>query len=245
MRKLKGLIVDDDEVALKAIEIALNEHFKEEHDFHYVDTYSEAVQRLKENVYNFSILDNKLDAGKTCFHLVRLMPRKNFGIVVYTSDERKPFLDDALELLPDITFYKPYNDDETKIFLVDLDIKLQEQIRKKSTSIIIKDNGQTIKVPYENIYYLEALGSYTKFHFKFEEDEYRTSIITKTLKEFTYLIDDTEIFERCHRSYIINTSQIRAIEKSEELIRFKCDSNKLKPVHYSANMFNDWIQENY
>jgi len=81
------------------------------------------------------------------------------------------------------------------------DKKLDEVSDEQEERIIIKDSGENIVIPVNDIVYLEACGAYSKIH-----TEARNFIASKTLKNIEDLLPNS--FLRVHRSFIVPLERI-------------------------------------
>jgi DNA-binding LytR/AlgR family response regulator len=73
--------------------------------------------------------------------------------------------------------------------------------------LFVKSDGKIIKLNYEEIFYIEALSDYVIIH-----TEDKKFIVHSTMKGVLQKLSRTNKFHRVHRSYIINTSHITAIQ---------------------------------
>lgn len=83
---------------------------------------------------------------------------------------------------------------------------------KESLSIKTLSNVYT-KINYNDIYYIESIGRYIYFHTFhgiIKSRQYRLKEIVKLLPDY---------FEKCHKSYIINSRQVQAIFPSEHTLQ--------------------------
>jgi len=243
MKKLKTLIVDDEEYCLLYLRDLLNDHRDIIGEIYEANSYSEAIGLLSDHCFDLSILDNKLDRNKDSFELVRLFKSdvKKFGIIVYTSTIRNPDLENVLEMLPDIRFYKPYDEINTAEFIAKLKKHKLDIHEKEFQSITIKCDNLFLKIPVENIFYIGAVHGTVEF---FCRDEKRPKYVKSgTLSEFDYL-RDAGILVKCSRSNYINPLLIKGVNKSTSEIHFVIDhQEKIPPVSYSE-WFIEWLNDN-
>ena len=79
-------------------------------------------------------------------------------------------------------------------------------------SIFVRTNNKTIRLPYDEILYIEALADYVVFC-----TSDKKHIVHSTMKALEQKLPQG-IFIRTHRSYFVNLSKIEAIEDSAILI---------------------------
>jgi two-component system LytT family response regulator len=66
-------------------------------------------------------------------------------------------------------------------------------------------------VDIQNIVYLEADGSYTRFHFLVGD----SILVSKVMKEYEPALLSNGNFYRVHRSYIVNTDKVKKIVRND------------------------------
>ncbi len=76
--------------------------------------------------------------------------------------------------------------------------------------IIVKSEYKLIQIPVQDILYIEGLKDYVKICLEGESKSVMTLMNVKTLEHAL----PSEMFMRVHRSFIVNTSKIRVIERN-------------------------------
>ena len=102
---------------------------------------------------------------------------------------------------------KPYK--EKELFKT-LDRALVLTIAKENGSILIPQEGKIIRLPYSEILYMEVRGHYFNVYTK-NLGQYR---IKKQMNEMLANLDK-HMFTQCHRSFIVNISQISKLTHTE------------------------------
>lgn len=89
------------------------------------------------------------------------------------------------------------------------------QTNKTHKVYTIEAGGRKISVDYEDIFFFETSGNIHKviLHAKDRQIEF-----TSTMKELTGALDDH--FVRCHRSFLVNKTNIREIDAKNRIIYF-------------------------
>lgn len=91
---------------------------------------------------------------------------------------------------------------------------LKENISDNTERKIVLQTAESIYiVKLNDIIFIQAEGNYTKFH----TTSHNILTITKKMAELEYL-EKMDIFFRSHRSYIVNTSKIKKVDKKEFVI---------------------------
>lgn len=92
---------------------------------------------------------------------------------------------------------------------------LSQQINKRieQQQLVLKSGAEFEIVPFKNILYLEAMGSYAKVIYLRNGQE-KSSLMARAITEYEELLPPG-IFIRVHKSYLINCSYIKKIIKDE------------------------------
>ena len=80
-------------------------------------------------------------------------------------------------------------------------------------NICIKKNDTYIVIPIYDILYCKAVGSYTLVHLR----DNRILLHTTLLKKVESILPK-QSFIRCHNSYLINLSEVKAFNKKEKAV---------------------------
>jgi two-component system LytT family response regulator len=97
---------------------------------------------------------------------------------------------------------------------------LKDNFSNQSDKKIVLQTAETIfVVRMEDIIYLQADGSYTRFY----TTSHGVLTITKKLIDFEYL-ENSGPFFRTHRSYIVNLNHIKKVDKKEFILMMNNDA---------------------
>ena len=210
---MKCLIVDDDKMARVSLETMCNKV----EDLVIVKSCEsgvEAIQLLNNEEVDLIFLDIEMPdlSGIDIVRTVRDLPQ----VVFITS--RKEY---ALE-----AFDFQVADYLTKPLQFPRFVKALERVRKlrslKSVAkdtldeIFVKVDGKLIRLPLNDIIYVESIGDYVIFHTEKKEK----FIVHSTLKNIDEKITDKR-FLKIHRSYIVNLTKIVDIEEGNLVVRDK------------------------
>ncbi|SNR78201.1 LytR/AlgR family response regulator transcription factor [Hymenobacter mucosus] len=139
--------------------------------------------------------------------LARLIPSEVTVIVVTTHRE---FAVDAFELRAADYLVKPVEfsrfTQAIKRVLEQRSVKVAPQPEPVSTELFVKVGTRMVRLDFNDVYYIEALSTYSIIVTKAQKH-----IVYLTLKAITERLPFAH-FVRVHRSYIINTQRIDAIE---------------------------------
>ena len=260
---IKTLIVDDEELARRGLEIRLQSI----DDIEIVAKSCngrEALQHVEEFGPDLMLLDVQMP-GMSGFDVLRRLSGSNMPAVVFVTafDEFavRAFDANALDYL-----LKPINDERLFEALqrvrLSLDkteasehrnklLKLLCQITGKEMTLdgalsqadgpasdypkrlAIQDGRQTNCVDVESIDWVDAAGDYMCVHVEGE-----TLVLRGTMKRLEELLDP-EIFVRVHRSAIVNRHRVRSMRphrNGEYFLRLNCDHELKLSRKYKANV---------
>ena len=215
MDKLRVLIVDDEPLARKALDMALSE-FKEIEIIGECADGFEAVKDINQKKPDVVFLDiqmPKLDG----FDVLELLDDPPYIIFVTAYDEYalKAFESHALDYI-----LKPV---KTERLQKTLD-RIEKRLREKSTQpvaqlldqhkqhvvplkrILVKDRNRVHILPLEDITHIEAQDDYVALH-----SGDRLYLKKETLSGLEKRLDDRH-FVRIHRSYLLNLNYLSKIE---------------------------------
>lgn len=218
--KIKVLIVDDEEPARKLI---LN-FLKENNNFEIIgqcaDGFS-AVKQINELKPDLVFLDIQMPK-LTGLEVIDLIENNPFIIFITAYDE---FAVKAFELNAIDYLMKPYSKKRFSESLQKIEDKIYNQSKinenyqnfkniankdKTLDRIAVKVRSKIEVIPIEQISVFEAQDDYVEIHS--EKGKFLKNLTMKYLEEHL----DKNIFQRIHRSFIVNINCIEKIEKAEK-----------------------------
>ncbi|HEY9177527.1 MAG TPA: LytTR family DNA-binding domain-containing protein, partial [Flavipsychrobacter sp.] len=103
---------------------------------------------------------------------------------------------------------------------------LQQVYNKQSLDqFSFRDNGTVHVVPFKDIIYIEAMGSYTRVFYRIDNRE-KTFTMSHSLSEYEQLLPG-ELFYRIHKSYLVNRMHVLNVSKSGTPATLLSDSRML------------------
>ena len=93
--------------------------------------------------------------------------------------------------------------------------------------LILKEDGEIIKISFDKITYLQAAGNYTLINQKGD----RKNVQTKQLGNFEEITEKDLNLVRIHRSLIVNTKNIKSVG-NKQVFFYQCK----KPLNISASL---------
>lgn len=102
--------------------------------------------------------------------------------------------------------------------------------------LIVKSEYKLVQIPINNILYIEGLKDYVKIYLENESKSIMTLMSMKMLERYL----PSSKFLRVHRSYIVNTSKIKTVERNRIVF-----GNQYIPVSESYKQgFCDYVNSN-
>ena len=98
---------------------------------------------------------------------------------------------------------------------------------------MVKSEYKLVQVPIKDIVYIEGLKDYVKIYLENEQKSIMTLMSMKALEKYL----PTSKFLRVHRSFIVNTTKIKVVERNRIVF-----GNQYIPVSESYKQaFNDYV----
>ena len=234
--KIRSIVVDDESLAREGLVMRLKQFDEQVEIVASCRNGREALQAVAEKEPDLVFLDIQMP-GMSGFEFVKQLQQDNMPAIVFVTayDE---FAVDAFEVHAVDYLLKPIEEDRLALALERAEQRLQggqpdnekqrlldivmgltgksesavkellesgEAPRKYSERIAIKDGSSTIFVNVSDIDWIDAAGDYMCVHVKGE-----THIMRTTMKELEAQLDP-DVFQRVHRSTIVNLERVEKI----------------------------------
>lgn len=235
MRKYKLLIVEDQENYVESL-MGFLKKYDDIIDYDSITiamTFVEArTLILNKTQFDASILDYKLDDGQTCLKLLE-QTKDNmdyYGQLVFTTID--PIENENFHKyhLPSkyLILEKPYDIDNVLKFTGELQEKLynKEQVADNKRTFNLGLQGEIIIDDINKILYIEGSQQYCNFYILDNGIVKEIKYIKGTLDQQFTLLNNTDIFLRVHKSYIVNTHKIKRGKKDERTTGWLSFSDK-------------------
>ncbi|WP_424961169.1 LytR/AlgR family response regulator transcription factor [Ekhidna sp.] len=207
---VKVLIVEDNPITSQDLKEIIEENGMIVTDV--VKTKQEAITSFQSNKPDILLVDINLKGGDDGVDLVTHFDQAQMIPVIFlTANSDKQTVERALKTNPSSYLTKPY-DDRDVIIAIELAFKQHRQstinsdLNNRPSFIFLKSGSRFEKVNIENIQYLQADGSYTKFITA--DKEYTLS---DNLNNTTNKIRNPS-FLRIHRSYVVNIESVTGLD---------------------------------
>lgn len=245
MKKIRAIIVDDEESARDVLENLLLLFCSSVEIISKCSHVEEAVERIKKDKPDVVFLDIEMPkyAG---YEIVKHFDKVDFQIIFVTAYNQyaiKAFEVAALDYL-----LKPVNIDRLqeaveRVAQRTLEGNHAEQLKLlKNTlenneikSLLVYDKGQQHLVAFEEIIAIEAMESYCVFHCIDKQ-----IVASKNLAAYEKILEGNNCFFRIHRSWMINQKHILHYSKSDLSIQLK-NNLSVKLSKYRKIEFEDFL----
>jgi two-component system, LytTR family, response regulator len=256
---VRAIIVDD--------EIKACYNLKDVLDNYIVDSRIEIVG-IANNTREAEFLIEKLNPDalfldiempqENAFQFLDRITSFNFEIIFVTAYDA--FAIKALKLNALDYILKPISILELKIATQKLVAKIEhnrilnqyEGYRELSDSFKHKKSNKHIKlrtldaiyiVLFEDILFIEALGAYSKFHFKTNDTTIKEVTMSHTISEYEDLLPK-ELFFRVHRSFFVNTSQVDNLKVEDNSLKVIINQHEIPISRRRMSDFLDFYSSN-
>lgn len=191
-------------------EILIAEHLKDivksfKHEVVGVGHNKNEILRLIEKTKpDMVLLDIRMESKFTGIEIGKILLHQ-YGIpfIYITAHSDKEIIERALPTKPSGYIIKPFKPMDVYTAIQIASDKFRHTI--KDNYILVKDSGKKIKVYYYNIQFFKSDNNYIEIHTKTKTYVLRSSL-EKVAQELT---DDG--FIKAHRSYIVNSNHITAL----------------------------------
>lgn len=222
MTSIRALIVDDEDLARKNLEVLLHDYCPQVRVLGAVGNAREARRFLADNSIDVMFLDIEMPNGSGFELLESLADDIDFRVVfttAYHEHALRAFRVNAADYI-----LKPINPTELEAAMARVAPDAGPQHRERVASIVkaIKNPHEQLTkialptmeglqfVAFDDIAYCESHDNYTQFHLV----DGKRIMVSKTIKFFEDLLDEARFF-RIHRSNIINLKYIERYVKGE------------------------------
>lgn len=219
MLKFNAIIVDDDPVSQKLMQIFLirSNSFNK-------PTIVNNLNDLKTNLgfknYDVIFLDVELHGESG----IDFLKKNKINQIVILITGNKNYALDAFDVEVEDFLLKPIEFERFQSTLEKIKTKIQRDGAQKEDSIFLKSNGKLIKTKYNDILFCESMADYIKIH-----TTDKMILVLQTMGKLEKLLPSN--FVRCHRSYIINMNKIESI--SDRVIEIKKITIPISKSYYN------------
>lgn len=235
--RIKSVLVDDEILNLKNLEIILNQNFAEIEILGLFQNVSTAREFIEANPIDLVFLDISMPV-EDGFDLLGYFQAPQFEVIFITAHEEyaiKAIKVGALDYI-----LKPIIIEELQAAIAKVAQVIQQKplIKPKNSILLNYEGGKSI-VDFSEIIYLKGFDNLTSFYLT----DKRKITVSKTLKNFETVLDQN--FYRIHKSYIVNLNYIHKIEtKISYLLEMK-DGTQLPISRRNYKALNDVLKKEF
>lgn len=206
--RIKCIIIDDEPLAIKVIE----NHLQEFQNFEIVGTFNNpiaALPLLEEQNIDAVFLDINM-SKMNGLEFIKTVELKS-NIVITTAYREYAVESFDLDVLDYLVKPIPFNRFLKAVNKITQKIAIQRGANQENTNetdsfIFLKVDKKLVKIPFDEIYYIESLKDYIKVFTT--TDNY---LVHKSLTSITEELPSSQ-FLRIHRSFTISTDKVKSVE---------------------------------
>nr|WP_321230558.1 response regulator transcription factor [uncultured Psychroserpens sp.] len=173
------------------------------------EDYESALKDIQQKQANIVLLDINLQGEKDGIDLALTLEKLNIPYLFVTSQTDPSTLARVKETNPLGFIVKPFTDSG---LLSNVELAWHKISLEKEEYIIIRSEGERIKLNQASIQYLKAFDNYC--YIVTVDKEY---LLPHTLKHTTEKLN-SKIFVKSHRSYVVNIQKIKGIKSDKVVI---------------------------
>lgn len=231
---LRAIIIDDEPAGIKVLRLMIEKYPEDLRLVASSTSAEEGIILIEDYKPDVVFLDISMPEMNG-FEMLEKLNFKEFNLVFTTAHKEY-----ALQAIKNKAFdylLKPIDAGEFKKCVQNLIAAATDKstIKVKTSSqglIEVQVRDGIIFVKQKDIISLEASGSYTIFHLVGSVKH----LASKSIKEFEVLLD-TDIFCRCHHSYIVNLNKVEKFVNHEGFYAQMDDSSKIEISRRNKDVF--------
>lgn len=215
MKKFSCIAVDDSPIQLTL----LKNYIQKTPNLELLATFAnpiEAYHFLQKNSIDILLLDIDMPE-MSGLDLLKMLKKQPATILITSKTEfaLQAFELDAIDYIVKPPEYPRFLKAIQKAIQF-LETNGKENISNESNAseIFVKVSGKLIRLPLNEILFIEALSDYVLIH---TEDK-RQYVVYATMKYFEEKLGAYKYFKRIHRSYIVNMQKVKSIDESQNVL---------------------------
>ncbi|MFV8356328.1 LytR/AlgR family response regulator transcription factor [Flavobacterium sp. XS1P32] len=231
MTRIKTILVDDEILNLKNLEIILIENFPEIQILGLFQTTEDAKLFLENNPIQVLFLDISMPI-ENGFDLLAHFPVRNFQVIFVTAHE--DFAINAIRVGALDYILKPILISELKIAIAKVSEIYKPDIANKLT--LTYEGGKSI-LDFDEILYLKGFDNITTIYLT----KKRKLTVAKTLKHFESILKND--FFRIHKSFIVNLKFVSKTVSKEAYFLELNEGTQLPVSRRNYKTLNDFLKK--
>ena len=201
---MKCIIVDDDPITT----VVLKHYIEKIENLKLAAEFKSPIgvsDYLKENDVDFVLLDVEMPGMTGIEAIINIDLPQTILISSNKTYAAEGFNYNVTDFLTKPIDYERFCQGIKKVHKIEETIKSNEQ---ENDTFFIKDGITNIKLTASDVFYIEALGDYVKFH-----TNQKKFTVLATMKSIELKLAPYN-FARIHRSYIVNLNQVKEIKNN-------------------------------
>lgn len=217
-----NILIVEDEVHVEKLLVSCVREVAPSAQIYTTGKSSEALDLARNQVIDLFILDIQLTdyKGTQLAQQLRSIERYTYTPIIFATALANEELTAYREIKCYSFLIKPFTKEEVINVLRDT-LRYSQHLtleQRQPRMLRIEQKSHIFEYDPDHIVYIESFGKHLDLHIKTVNTEIRTDRISGfSLKKMSELLTDGS-FVQCHKSYIINTSYISKIDKSEGFV---------------------------
>lgn len=232
LNPIRALILDDEIEACRNLEILLSRYWSNSIEIVGIAQSTEDAEKIIHKMKPEVLFIDIEMPRENAFHFLERIDRTSFEIIFVTAYDEYALR--ALKLNAIDYILKPISLDEVEEAIKKLKEKvlmrqmtlgmipvnnisnLAEQFTNKKPieNLVLRTKTELLLLDFKEIIYIEAIGSYTNFHFV-KDGNLGQMVMSHPLTEYEELLPSSMFF-RIHKTFLINTIYVKKIIKEEQ-----------------------------
>jgi DNA-binding LytR/AlgR family response regulator len=210
MKTIRCIVLEDEEPAQNL----MRNYFNRIPELELVEVFDNAIEAtdfLTENTIDLIFTDIEMPR-LSGLDFIRMLSPKPYVIIItaYPNFALEGFELDAIDYLKKPVSFDRFKKSVEKVQRMYVNNVVEES--PTEMAMYVKESGKMVKIEFNEVLYIEALADYVKII----TDE-RIIITLSTLGNIEKLLPPKH-FVRVHKSFIINTNKIKAIDSANSLV---------------------------
>lgn len=210
MKQINILVVEDDFLNRRLIKKVLLEN---NYQVFEAKNLKESLENLERSIPDLAILDINLgDTEQNGIYIGQLIKEKYAIPFIYlTAYDTPDIVKKAINTTPTSYITKPFKNVD---LLASVEIALQQitSVDKPKPFLVVKDEDYNVKLPINDIDYIESEGNYLMIHK--DQNVYK---IRSTIKQVMEEIPQSD-FVQTHRAFVVNRNKIEKFSQRELVV---------------------------
>lgn len=193
-------------------------------------SWKQAVPVIKKELPDFMIVDLFLENNEKGMDFINEMKNYFIPTIICSGYPHQEYMDEALAAGVVSFLAKPV-DKATLTYQIKSIINNINSKEYKSNFFVLKDKGNLIKIPFDNITRVEIEGNYS-FVFL---DSGKKYVLKLSLKKIMMQLDP-KLFMRSHRSIVVNLKHIASINIKDSKLVLEDGTNLRIGTNYKKSI---------